>query len=146
MTDLERLLAIEAVKTLKARYCHALDTKDAAAYAAVFAPDAEFDIRRFDVNGVEAGRAHPGPVLKGAAQIAAAVLGSLEGIQSSHRAFLPIIEITSPATAKAVWAMEDWLRPPGGAMAFAGSGYYYDDYVKAGDGWLIARSELVRWT
>jgi hypothetical protein len=146
MTEIEFLLAIEAVKQLKARYCYALDTKDAAGYAAVFGEDGVFDISRFDVNGVEAGKAQPGPVLRGGAQIAAEVLGSLQGVQSSHRAFLPIIEITSPTTAKAAWAMEDWLRPPGGAMAFAGSGYYYDQYVKRGGEWLIARSELVRWT
>jgi hypothetical protein len=146
MTELETLLAIEAVKQLKARYCYALDTKDAAGYAAVFGEDGVFDIRRSDVNGVEAGRAEPGPALHGGAQIAAAVLGALEGVQSSHRAFLPIVEITSPTTAKATWTMEDWLRPPGGALAFAGFGYYHDDYVKRGGDWFIARSELVRWT
>ena len=39
MNDIERLLAIEGIKTTKARYFRCLDTKDLAGYASVFAPD-----------------------------------------------------------------------------------------------------------
>jgi hypothetical protein len=146
MTDIETLVAIEAIKQLKARYCYALDTKDAEGYAAVFGEDGIFDISRFDVNGVEAGRSQPGPVMVGGKAIADGVLGSLAGVQSSHRAFLPMIEITSAVTAKGTWTMEDWLRAPGGSLQLAGHGWYHDQYVKRGEAWFIARSDLVRWT
>lgn len=38
-SDVERLLAIEAMKDLQARRCHAVDTSDWAAYEALYAPD-----------------------------------------------------------------------------------------------------------
>jgi SnoaL-like domain len=43
MTVSEQLLAIEAIKQLKARYFRCLDTKDWAGFLAVFAPDAVID-------------------------------------------------------------------------------------------------------
>jgi SnoaL-like domain len=50
MNDLQRLLAIEAIKNLKARYFRSVDTKDWDGFKAVFAPDALFDISQ-DVPG-----------------------------------------------------------------------------------------------
>src|SRR5262245_10194264 len=108
MEKIDILLAIEDIKTLKARYFLALDGKDDAAYAAVFSDDGVFDMSQFDINGVAAGKTPPGPVVKGGKAIAAFVLGALKGVQSSHRAFNPVIEILSPTEAKATWAMEDW--------------------------------------
>jgi hypothetical protein len=146
MDNVEKLTAIEDIKALKARYFLALDGKDAAAYADKFGNDGIFDIRRFDITGIEAGRIQPGPVLTGGRVIADFVLGALAGIQSSHRAFNPFIEILSPTEARATWAMEDWLRGSDGQIRLAGFGYYHDRYGRNDVGWTIAYSELVRWT
>ena len=43
MTDIERFLAIEEIKQLKARYFRYMDTKDWAGFAAIFAKDASVD-------------------------------------------------------------------------------------------------------
>ena len=40
MTENEQILALEAIKKLKARYFRCLDAKDWAGYLAVFTPDA----------------------------------------------------------------------------------------------------------
>jgi hypothetical protein len=148
MENIEILLAIEEIKALKARYFLALDGKDAGAYAATFCNDGVFDIGRYDINGIAAGTSAAGPVLKGRKVIADFVLGSLSGVQSSHRAFNPLIEILSPTEAKATWSMEDWLRPlgEGEKVRLAGFGYYRDSYVKRNGAWLIAHSILERWT
>ena len=45
MDDLERLVAIEEIKQLKARYFRCMDTKDWEGFAEVFAPDAVEAIR-----------------------------------------------------------------------------------------------------
>ena len=42
MTENEQILALEEIKTLKARYFRTLDTKDWAGYLAVFTQDAIF--------------------------------------------------------------------------------------------------------
>jgi len=146
MDKLETLLAIEDVKALKARYFLALDGKDADAYAAVFGDAGIFDLRRYDITNIDAGKAEAGPVLTGGRVIADFVLGALTGIQSSHRAFNPLIEILSATEARATWAMEDWLRGSDGQMCLAGFGYYHDRYARVGSAWHIAYSELVRWS
>lgn len=43
MSDLERLVAIEEIKNLKARYFRAMDTGDWDVLQTVFATDAVFD-------------------------------------------------------------------------------------------------------
>lgn len=45
MTDLEQLLAIEAIKHLKARYFYCMDVKDWEGMREVFSADAIFDVR-----------------------------------------------------------------------------------------------------
>jgi len=43
MNDIEKLLAIEEIKNLKARYFRCVDTKDWHGFKAVFAPDGRLD-------------------------------------------------------------------------------------------------------
>jgi len=43
MTDVEKLLALEEIKQLKARYFRCMDKKDWKGYLAVFTPDATLD-------------------------------------------------------------------------------------------------------
>ena len=50
MDDLKRLIAVEDIRQLKARYYRCMDTKDWEGLARVFAPDAVFDLR--EVNSV----------------------------------------------------------------------------------------------
>jgi hypothetical protein len=59
---------------------------------------------------------------------------------------MPEIELTSPKTAKGVWAMEDVLRWPDGAAikTLHGYGHYHETYTRTAQGWLIQSSRLSR--
>jgi hypothetical protein len=138
MNDVERLVAIEDIKNLKARYFRCVDTKDWAGFASVFAPDALFDISQ-DV---------PGCVLVGPEKIVEAASGPLTGCVSVHHGHCPEIEITSDTTATGIWAMEDMLRWAEGTnspiRSLHGYGHYIETYQKIGTKWHIKTMKLQR--
>lgn len=135
----ERLLAIEAIKQLKARYFRCMDTKDWDGFAAVFAPDAVMDVTD------EMGDTTKG-VQTGDVEIAAFVRAHIDAVETVHHGHMPEIEITSPTTASGVWAMEDHLRWPGGGSLHSmhGYGHYHETYVLVDGAWRIARLRLTR--
>ncbi|MBP2478620.1 hypothetical protein JOF53_007492 [Crossiella equi] len=125
---------IEAIHQLKARYCRLLDTKQWAAWREVFAEDLVSDTS-------EAG----GKVIEGADAFVAFVrqhLGQPSQV-STHQVFMPEIQLTSPTTAKGIWAMEDLVdfTPVLGVHGF---GHYHETYVKTGGQWRIKSSKLTR--
>jgi hypothetical protein len=137
MDDTERLIAIEDIRRLKARYFRCMDTKDWDGFRDVFAADAEMDMR------AEAGEAG---LVRGAPEIAAFVRGAVDTVVTAHHGHMPEIDVTSPTTATGVWAMEDVLRwPPGGPIAdMHGWGHYHETYVKGDGGWRIQTLTLTR--
>ncbi len=121
----ERLLAIEEIKRVKARYLRTLDQKDWDAFEAVFTPDASFDLRE----AIFARDKNTGEILKsGDVQIREEdikddewlVTGAhnvrqweqtyLTPIVTVHQAHMPEIELTSDSTARGFWHMEHILR------------------------------------
>jgi hypothetical protein len=142
LTDLERLSAIEAIKSLKARYFRCMDTKDWSGLEAVFADDAEFDMRG---EAADKSKAAEGLVI-GAPAIAAFIRKSVEDLLTVHHGHMPEIELTSSTTAKGIWAMEDLLRwPQGGAVkTLHGFGHYRETYSLTAQGWRIQSSRLSR--
>ncbi len=142
MADLERLVAIEDIKQLKARYFRCMDTKDWTGLAAVFAPDAEADF---------SGEAHDGSNpdaarIRGGAAIAAFMRQSVESIVTVHHGHMPEIEMTSAASARGIWAMEDVLRwPAGGPIStLHGFGHYHETYERIDGRWYIRSLRLSR--
>ncbi|MEM5451036.1 MULTISPECIES: nuclear transport factor 2 family protein [Paraburkholderia] len=138
VTDIERLLAIEEIKQLKARYLRCVDTKHWEAFGAVFAPDGQLDISD-DV---------PGCILAGRENIVRAVSVPLAGCVSVHHGHCPEIDITSSTTANGTWAMEDMLRW-GAKSAYPnrtlhGYGHYVETYEKIDGQWLIKSMKLQR--
>ena len=142
MTELERLLAIEEIKTLKARYFRCMDTKDWAGLEAVFAPDAEFDMRS---EAHDKSRAAEG-LVRGAANIASFMRSAVHDLVTVHQGHMPEIEVTSPTTAQGIWAMEDVLRWPAGGAATAlhGFGHYHETYERVSGSWRIKSLRLTR--
>jgi ketosteroid isomerase-like protein len=142
MTDLDRLIAIEEIKQLKARYFRCMDTKDWAGLEAVFAPDAEFDMRG---EAADKSKAAEGVVF-GAANIATFIRNAVIDLLTVHHGHMPEIDVTSPTTAKGVWAMEDILRwPDGGPVkTLQGYGHYHETYRKVDGAWRIQSSRLSR--
>ena len=142
MNDIERLLAIEGIKTTKARYFRCLDTKDLAGYASVFAPDAVMDMRGESRDGEG--------LVSGAGNIASFVLGSVSGLSTVHHGHMPEIEFSSDTSASVIWAMEDKLWKVDAATAVVpfstlhGYGHYHETYVRIEDQWLIRTITLMR--
>ena len=138
MTDIEKLLAIEEIKRLKARYLRCVDTKNWEEFKSVFAPDARFDISD-DV---------PGCMLAGREKIVQAVSVPLGGCVSVHHGHCPEIDITSDTTASGTWAMEDMLRWEAGSAypnrTLHGYGHYVATYEKIGGQWHIKSMKLQR--
>ena len=142
MNAVERLEAIEAIKTLKARYFRCMDTKDWAGFVEQFTPDAVMDIN-VDLGGSVGDDAG---LIRGNQAIADSVRGFVHEVLTVHHGHTPEIELTSDTTARGIWAMEDTLRwPKGAAMrAMHGYGHYHETYEKVDGQWRIASTQLAR--
>ena len=142
LTEIERLTAIEEIKQLKARYFRCMDTKDWPGLQEVFSPDAEFDMRGEAADKSKAAYA----LIVGAPNIMPFIRNAVLDLVTVHHGHMPEIEITSPTTAKGIWAMEDVLRWPAGAAVktLQGYGHYHETYRKTDDGWRIQSSRLSR--
>lgn len=144
MTEIERLLAIEEIKQLKARYFRCLDTKEFAGLHTVFADESTFDFRealRDPVAGTPPPFEEHAPV-SGREAIVSYIGGALETAISVHHGHMPEIELTSDTTARGIWPMEDVVK--NGTFSFRGWGHYRETYVRTDQGWRIATSQLTR--
>ncbi|BBX21284.1 bile-acid 7-alpha-dehydratase [Mycolicibacter terrae] len=131
MTD-DAATEIEAIKRLKSRYCRYLDTKDWAAWRALFTDDFVSDTSR-------AG----GKLISGADEFVAFTRKSLRDQPTVHQVHAPDIELTSPTTAGGVWALEDVVRF-GPGVNLRGYGHYTETYEKTDGQWRIKTSTLTR--
>ncbi|MGB3794700.1 MAG: nuclear transport factor 2 family protein [Alteraurantiacibacter sp.] len=135
------LLAKEAIKDVKARYCRFLDTKDWAGFGSLFTADATMDVHEDTgmdpVTGVEA--------------IVAQVRFAVDSASSSHQVHTPEVELTGLDSARAVWAMQDrvvWQAgksPVEGVGSITGYGQYHETYRRVDGDWKIASLRLSRF-
>jgi hypothetical protein len=130
--DVARLIDIEEIRQLKARYFRGLDLKDWAMWADVFTEDAHIEADGYPFDGPEA--------------IIAAMKVFLDGVRTVHHGFMPEIRISGPNEASGIWAMRDYLLYPGDGppVGFVGYGHYHEDYVRQSGGWRIHRLILTR--
>lgn len=133
MTDLERLIAIEEIKLLKARNLRAMDEKRWDDYEAMFVEDHVSDT----YNGAPA---------IGAKANVERLKAVLADIVSVHHGHMPEITITGPDTAEGVWAMEDMLFWTQGEEQhwLHGYGHYHEKYRKTAEGWKFCYRTLTR--
>lgn len=99
MNDLERLVAIEELRALQARYVRHADVGEWPALAGLFLPDA-----RFIPHGLDG---HPRVTIAGRDGIVrhlAAMVGSGTAL---HHLYSWEIDIDSPTAARGLWAMEE---------------------------------------
>lgn len=145
MTDLERLIAIEDIRRLQARYARLADAKDWRALAALFLPDGSF------VSHDLAGQ--PQGSMRGRADLVRQIGAAVGAGTAIHHLLSYEIEVHSPTRAHAIWAMEDWVdRSAEAATAEAplpfrtmhGCGHYHTDYEKVDGAWFIASQKLYR--
>jgi hypothetical protein len=140
MEAIQRLLAIEDIKRLKARYFRCVDARDWEGYRAVFADDVLFDI---------SDDMPEGGIVTGGDDVIKLVRLSFTGdVISVHHGHCPEIEITSETTAKGIWAMEDklyWTRDSGFPISrLHGMGHYHETYSKKDGQWRIQTMKLTR--
>jgi hypothetical protein len=137
----ERLVAVEEIKALKARYFRCMDTKQWEPFAELFTTDASID-----VSGEMRASATTEGITRGRAEIAAFVRNAIDDVTTVHHGHTPEIDVLSPTRATGVWAMEDKLRWPAGApiRTMHGYGHYHDTYEKHDGRWLIASLKLTR--
>jgi hypothetical protein len=141
MDDVKRLIAIEDLRLLKARYWRWVDTQQWDSLRTLFAEDATFT----------AGADSFSP--KGRDEIVDGIKDYLLNVTSIHRGYQHELEILDEITARGIWVMADYLiYPPGGSKPGTGGatdkvrgyGHYVDEYVKVGDRWQFKTIELYR--
>jgi hypothetical protein len=140
MNEVERLLAIEEIKQVKAKYFYGLDHKDWDLWRReVWAPDGRLEVPEF--------REEP---FAGFEAVLAYVSESVGDQVSVHHGHTPIITFTSDTAAQVIWAMEDRLFRTKEYPLFDGStwlhgfGHYHETYTKLDAGWRISSSRLTR--
>jgi SnoaL-like domain len=136
-SDIQRLLDLEAIKQLKAKYFLYMDTKEWEAWRQLFTED-------LVVEGTnQPPDANRDTFIDG-------VRASLANVQSCHHGHMPVIELTSETTARGVWAMYDDLRFPEkhpwneGYPRRVGYGHYEEEYRKVDGEWRISFMRLSR--
>ena len=143
MDDVQRLLAIQEIAQLKARYFRAVDTKDWEGLKKVFTSDCAWDFSEAggDDTVVTQGTRGVGP--DGFVDLAS---GAIDGATTTHHGHMPEIDVTSPTSATGIWAMYDRLvYPEGGPVRkIEGWGHYHEEYVKEDGRWLIASVKVTR--
>lgn len=134
MTDLERLVQLQAIYDLKSRRDHAVDRKDWVTYA---------QLHTDDYVAMSIGDT---PIIGGRAA-ADALAVHMANVTTVHHCHTPVIEFESRDKAKGVWAMEDnlfWSRK-GEKQWLRGFGFYHETYIRGADGkWRFSYRRLER--
>ncbi len=131
MVDLQE---IEAIKRLKYKYLRCLDQKLWTELEQCFTEDATSAYG--DGKYSYAGRDKIMEFLRGA-------LGPRNMI-TSHRVHHPEIDLTSAATARGIWALEDTVIETVSNTTIRGAAFYRDEYVKVGGQWKIKSTGYTR--
>ena len=84
-----------------------------------------------------------GRLIVGADEFVAFVRKMLNKQPTVHQVHAPEIELTSPTTARGVWALNDVVRLAPG-LNLDGFGHYHETYEKADGQWRITSSTLTR--
>ena len=141
VSDVEKLVAINEVREVMARYARHADHKEFEDLAGLFTPDGTFTPHRVD-----------GSVwmhMAGRDGIARTIAESVGNAQVLHQLFSYETEILSSTSATSIVSMADMvIRPEGEAVpshektAFKtmhGYGHYHGDFVKVDGRWYIEK-------
>ena len=147
MDSLAKLLAIEEIRQLKARYFRFVDTRDFASLEDLFCEQAVFDAS-------DAARLHTpdgdwigshGPVVSGRTKIIAWIAASYVDRVSVHHGHDHEIYFDSDVLARGIVAMEDRIRRRDlKTRLIEAQGYYHEIYRFERGAWKIASTKLTR--
>jgi len=147
MDNLARLVIVDEIKTLKAKYFRGVDTKDMALLRSIFADDMVCDVRGSATDPVTGINAVPSveKVLNGLEEIMTAFAGGINSFISVHQGCMPEIEVIDENNAKAIWPMFDTLRfHEGPLLELTGYGHYHETYQRIGGKWKVKHLRLTR--
>lgn len=143
MTPLEELIAREAIKEVKARYCRLLDTKQWEAWGECFTDNVVMDVTD-DVGDIPDAQ----NIITGRQAVVEQVCKLIHPSLSTHQVHSCEINFSSASEATVIWAMEDWVTfPDGHGLPFKsvnGRGYYHETYHQDSGSWRIAKLRLQR--
>jgi hypothetical protein len=135
-----KLIEIESIKQLKARYFRTVDTFDLDGWLTCFTEDCRLkfdgDVQRRNAS------AQPYATLEGHRGVIDFWNGNANRVESVHHGHTPEIEILSQSEARGVWAMEDIVEFTDGLLH--GYGHYHETYRKTDGEWRIATLHLTR--
>jgi hypothetical protein len=149
-SDIEVLKAVEQIRRLEARYARYADEKRWADLAGLFTVDGTFTPQ--DADGT------PLAVLSGRQEIVDSMTAVMTGdVSPIHLLLTSEIDILSPTTAHAIWAMADLIFRNDDPSAHAdatgnipsfktmrGWGHYHVDYVKVDGAWYFSKRVQTR--
>lgn len=142
MNEIDRLAAVHEIQSLKARYYRSLDTKDWAGLEATLAPDLTADFRD---SGSER---NEDLLFEGAATFVGGLAPMMTPLLTAHHGHMPEIEILSPTSAQAIWALEDHVWAPEGVPTgfrwMHGVGHSHETYTRLDGEWRIQTLRLTR--
>jgi len=123
-----RLEEIEALKQLKYRYWRCLDLKQWSELRELFVADAtvSYGSGRYEFQGIEA-------IMKFLTES----LAEERGAKTIHHGHHPEIELTSATTARASWALYNYMYNVQQNRAIRIGAYYHDECVKVGERWKL---------
>lgn len=147
MDPLARLIAIEEIRQLKARYFRTMDTRDWDGMAQVFCRDARFDCSEGSVIVTLDGerRGASGPITCGRDAIMAWIRAAFARRASVHHGHGHEITVESATEARGVIAMEDHIfGPDRRTRVLNAAGHYHERYRFEDGAWRIAEVKLTR--
>jgi 3-phenylpropionate/cinnamic acid dioxygenase small subunit len=130
--ETQRLLDIDEICQLRARYTRMIDTKDWDGYGALVVDD----FKMIGDGGTRNSRDEIIGVLK----------ATLSNAVTLHQVHMPEITVDGD-TASGVWAMQDIVTfqfPDEEPYTLRGYGHYHETYTRTPDGWRLASSHLTR--
>ncbi|WP_078841252.1 nuclear transport factor 2 family protein [Streptomyces acidiscabies] len=126
------VVAVRAIKQLKARYFQSIDTKNWALLRQQLTDDVAVDTT-----------GSFGPKMTGADAFIGFLKLTIGSAETVHHGHMPEITVTSPTSATGVWALQDlliWL----GVVRVIGFGHYHEEYTLVDGRWRISSTKLTR--
>jgi hypothetical protein len=128
MREISVLDDIEAIKQVQARFLRAADSQDTELIRTTIIDD-------FHCDTGSAGRGATSGIEDFVIRI------SSTPALAVHHALLPEIELTSPTTAKGIWAVHMFAKTADGTVV-DGYGYYNNTYEKVAGSWRLSTLKL----
>jgi hypothetical protein len=141
MDDLTRLIAMEDIRQLKARYFRLMDTRDFGSMRQVFSTDAVFDFS-------EAGGVYVGEQVlsvRGRDEVVDWIQDRIGQNTTVHHGHCHEITVDSDTEAHGVIAFEDLIQAPDRRTRLKhGAGHYHERYRFEAGAWRIAETKITR--